>query len=182
MYIERLRTLVLEVGQPMDPPIPFPGNGTHYNYNKYGHWFIVMLDIPTPEEVHQITSDPVKFGIYEYEGVIFFLAKFGDLPWNDAPYSALRLSEEERPDTRTIEGQHAAIQVILVDSRTNLIKGLRIVTLSPELTKLIDQKAAEQLENPHWASHYDSTIDKAYAKFSPSDMADRCIARCFGGD
>ena len=126
---------ILAVGEPYDTSIELWPEGCHYNYDASGHWLHYLYSHPTSEEISAIQRGPAQFGLYTQESVIFLLHQFGDMPWNEAPYSFWLVSEEHRRLPELTDGEHAFLRVVLIDTATGIVAALRALTFSSEFTR-----------------------------------------------
>jgi len=130
-----------------------------------------------------VSKSRADFAMLVDEGVIFMLYKFGTMQWSDAPFTIHLVPEEERVIPGPKHGQHALLQVVLVDAATGIIKTLRAVTFSPEFTTALEGAIREQAKRPWDQAAHDMAIQRAYAKYPQSkDMARAATTRTAGGD
>jgi hypothetical protein len=117
-----------------------------------------LLQIGMPNikrsEARSIRNDPMKAGILVDGSLILWVFQFGTLIF-DAPFDARIISPEVRwlPDIEN-EQQRLAIEVHLVDTATNIVRGLRHVTLSPALTRRFLIGVQEQLADARSIAPY----------------------------
>jgi len=98
-----------------------------------------LLQIAMPNiaraEARSIRNDPMKAGFIVDGSLILWVFQFGTLIF-DAPFDVRIIPTDARwlPDIEN-EEQRLAIDVHLVDTATNIVRGLRHVTLPPALTR-----------------------------------------------
>jgi hypothetical protein len=138
----------LSVGQPYDPSVASWPEGCHYNYDASGHWLHYLFNNPSQVEIVSIQKGPGQFGLYVQDPVIFLLHQFGDMPWNDAPYSWWLVSEQHRKLPEIGPGEHALLKVVLIDTATGIVSDLRALTFSSEFTRKLHEEILRQSETP----------------------------------
>ncbi len=173
---------VLAIGQPYDPSIKEWPEGCLYNYDNSGHWLHYLLNGPSDLEKSSIQKGEATFGLYVHGPVIFLLHRFGEMPWQDAPYSWWLVSEEFRQIPDVSEGLHALLKVVMVDTASGLIAALRALTFSAEFTKQIHEAISRQSEEPFCLSQYDAAIREVYSRLSTEQLVRRSEVFCKGGE
>lgn len=119
---------------------------------------------PEPKEIEVFQSGKADVRIHFENDVIFFLMKLGELGWLDAPYSKY-LSPSQPDLTPPPEGQGFSITLVLVDASNQIIKGLRMTTLS----RIQSRNLIDYLKIQRDISDYDETIAKLYRKYPTSE-------------
>ena len=108
---------------------------------------ILQVAMPnlTRSKARSIRNGPMKAGMIVDGSLIFWVFEFGMLIF-DAPFDARIVPPEARwlPDIKN-DQQRLAIEVHLVDTATMIVRGIRYVTLSPELTRRFLLAFQEQL-------------------------------------
>ena len=101
----------------------------------------------SPGEIEAFLNGPASFALFAEQNVLFFLFKIdGFLDWSDLAFT-IHLSGDE-----TIEEDYAYLpfNLVLVEPDTKIVKGLRMVTVSPDfrlrLTEFIRQQAEESFD------------------------------------
>jgi hypothetical protein len=173
---------ILAIGQPCDPSISCWPEGCHYNYDISGHLLHYLFSNPSTIEVSSVQRGKARFGLYIQGPVIFLLHQFGEMLWNDAPYSWWLVSQETRKLPEVGDHLHALLKVVLVDSTSGLVAALRALTFSSAFTNRLHEAIRAQSEH-HWSqSEHDSVIREVYSRFSTEDLLRRAIITCNGGD
>lgn len=168
------------------PALSFPHpEAVEYNYHDAGHELRLIWRDPSAREIEAVRRGAARFALYTHRDVVFFLYRFGEMPWSDAPFSwhlvpegRRRVPERAGPETR------ALLQVQLIESRSGTVLALRTLTLSPEFTRLLHAAIRRQSEAP-WPGRasYDAQLHEAYRRFPTSaQMAKNATARTKGGD
>ncbi len=147
----------LEVGQPfMGPRRPLP-EGVQLSLSGDTPELHLILSGLTPPELEAITRGQAEFGLYEQEGLLFFLYRFlGAIPWSDTPYSLAREEAVRSVQLQPLgQATRAVLTVILVSSEDAVVRGLRQVTLSPEVTRALWGAVEAQRNAPEAANDED---------------------------
>jgi hypothetical protein len=173
---------ILSVGQLYSTEICEWPEGCHYNVDEYGHWLHYFYENPTRAEIASIQRGPARFGLFLHDPVIFLLHQFGEMPWNDAPYSWWLVSREHRRIPELTEGEHAFLRVALVDTTTGIVAALRALTFSVEFTRRLHEEILRQSESPWSSCRHDAVIESVYSRFTTQDLIERSIIFCNGGD
>lgn len=135
----------LAVGQPY--PGHCPDEGIHLDAFAPGATLlrVGMPSITRPEAL-AYRKGRVRFGLALAPGAILTLWKFGDQPWTDAPFNA-PLSREhgylELPDIGP--ASRLVVELHLVDTATNLVRGIRQFTLTAAQTTALASAVQDQL-------------------------------------
>jgi len=120
------------------------------------------------------------------EGILFFLYRFGQaIKWSDAPYTWHLVPEDNRvpPEPPATPNTRAVLHVVLLDANTGIVRALRLVTLSPDITRTLYEAIKSQTETP-WTGwkEYDRHLAAAYRTYGKStDLLKLAIARATGG-
>jgi hypothetical protein len=153
-----------------------------FNFRENTFELVIFLDKPTLGEQLDIGRGSYEFGIFLFDEVIFFLSKFGRMPWSDSPYSYHLL----KPDMKTAlpvlyDGQRIILNVVLVDSSNGIIKALRTISLDYEFSVKLVWLIGNQIEQPFSEAAHDASIAEAYRQYpKTSDMLKVAVARLKG--
>lgn len=128
---------VLELGKPYPLPLPSVANtgGAMAQFlTSSGNILQVLLPDATKEEIDLVSDGPVKAGLIIDGLLIYWVFQFGEHLVFDSPFDARLIPDEafctfdaHEKDVRLTMSIH------LVDTQTNLIKGLRVMTLPAPL-------------------------------------------------
>lgn len=158
-----------EVGQLLKQGTTKYPEGTKFDIQRDGAVLFIFFNEPTVQEIEFIKNGKAKLGIWEKDNIIFFLSKFGDLSWMDAPYT-VHLSpihlELEYPQ----EGLGYALHIILVDAKTGIIKAMRLIGLSTRLSTTLYKYIKKQTESTFNQSYYDIILSRTYQNYTTNDM------------
>lgn len=176
---------LLEVGK------PYPGRATTQEaswleYTESGPVLLMAVNRPTEKEIEAVRSGRIEFALYETDSVFWFLYKIrGFGPWSDCPFS-IRLYDGKGVKfdwSEEIEdGTGLALQIILIEAGTNIVKVLRLIALPTKFSREFRAMVLAQLERPFDVARYHQEIDKTYARLSSDDLAARADIKCRAGD
>jgi hypothetical protein len=154
-----------------------------YNYRGGAHELVVFYERPTSAEVYAFRSGTCEFGLFTRGNVIWLLSKFGDLPWQDHPFSWHLVPERERdlPSADLEKQVRAMLQVVLVDAATGIVRVLRAVTWSPDFTRAMHAAIREQASKVWDPRAHDVTIASTCTALTTTEMVERVSARTVGG-
>ena len=127
--------------------------------------------------------------MYINQGVIWLCHKFGSGPWSDAPYNVWDVPKARRVIPPAVSGeQRAALQVLLIDAATGILKVIRLVTFSMEFSAKLHEAISQQFESPAKEiltnpGAYMQVINEAYSALPTSDaMVRKAACSCQGGE
>jgi hypothetical protein len=98
-------------------------------------------------DISRFLNGACSFGLFAEQNVMFFLFKIeGFLDWSDLAFT-IHLAGDERVE----EGDgYLPFNLVLVEPDSQIVKGLRMVTVSPDfrtkIVRLIEQQAAERFD------------------------------------
>ena len=173
---------ILAINEPFDQTINCWPEGTMFNVDASGHWLIYFYSSPSQVETRSIQGGEAQFGLFIADSVIFLLHQFGEMPWNDAPYSVWLVSEEERKLPEVSDHFHALLRIVMVDTSTGLVAALRALTFSAQFTKALHQAIHVQASLPWDRSLHEQTIQEVYGRFTAADMVLQSRVFCKGGE
>lgn len=161
-----------EVGKPFGRGGPFQ-EGFELRM-KGGPALLLFFRGLTPEETRGAREGRVWFGVAEEEGVLFFLFNIEGLTqgWADTPYH--RALEErvlgplELPELAP--GQRLLLTLFLVSAEDGILRVMRVLSLTPEVSQALLQAVAFQGDLP---GDYDLRIARVYARLTSEDLARR---------
>lgn len=160
----------LEVGQPFAGRAGPSPEGVQLCLSGSHPELQLFLSRPTPAEVESIRRGPCHFGVCEAEGVLFFLYRFDPaFPWSDTPYHRA-LEEAHRPVNLALlnEESRALLTVVLVRAEDSIVQAIRVVSLSPRVSRALWQVVLLQETLP---PDYEARIQRVYARHSSRELA-----------
>ena len=139
--------IALGVGQPY--PLPVPSEGAMADFLGPSNRLLVCIPDPTNAEIKALKKGCMACGLLSKNGAILLIWQFGDKKGRpvltlDSPFDArlvrdIQLHNIESPHSRLV------IEVHIVDGSSLLVKGLRAVTMSPELSLAFLAAVQDQL-------------------------------------
>lgn len=178
-----------QVGQPYIVGRTRWPEAVEYNYRQGAHELRMFMRHITAKERSDIRRGPAEFAVVVHEPIIFMLYRFGagahpSIPWSDAPYSIHMVPADQRttpPDLAASAG--VLLQIVLVNAETGLIEALRVVSLSPHLSRHLHAAIQTQAARPFDPDTYDAALAAAYQRYPTSDaLLTTALARSHGGD
>lgn len=176
----------LSVGSLYHPARTRWPEGSQYTCRAGEHELLLLWPSPRAAEVRGVRSGAVEIAVLVEPPVIALCYRIADAcDWSDAPYSIHLVPEPEREpphqDALAAESR-ALLRVVLVDAMTGIVRAIRAVTLSPEVTRGLHEAIARQLVAPWDPSAYDAALASLYARHPHSrSMAAAASLRCRGG-
>lgn len=159
-------------------------DGARFGYVDTGPHLQIAMDAPTRDEVHAFRKGSARFALLEEGPVLFFLAKFGDMPWWDAPYSMSIMPREMRKmNEKYRPGLRYALASVLADSLSGQQRGARLCTFSAEFSNALHATLKRQQERSIERESYDRFIEEAYRRYPTTEsMLSRAVCKSDGGN
>lgn len=184
-----MTTHKIEVGRPYRQGVRQLPQGAHYSYGLAGHELLLAIPSPEKGEVEAVRQGEAEFALFTAGSLVVLLYRLGragsGIPWGDAPYSWHLVPEERRdvPSADLEAGKRAVLSVHLVDAATGIVRALRLVSLSPELTRELHQAIRSQALGA-WPppGGYDAALDALYERHPTTEsLLAHARARSKGG-
>jgi hypothetical protein len=175
---------LLTVGAPYSPGVTRYPEVAQYNYRQGQHELVLFLERPSNPEQEAVRKGEAEFALYVDGPAIVLAYRFGSaVPWSDATYSWHLVPAEQRdlPSADIEASVRATIQVVLVDARTGIVRGLRLLSLSPEVTRALHQAIRDQSLRPWDQAEYDLELARLFGRYTSEQLVERALARCRGG-
>jgi hypothetical protein len=176
---------VYQVGKPYNPAATKWPQGAQYNFRSGQHELFLSWERPSKKEVRSVQSARADFGFLEWEHTVFLLYRFALGPWSDQPFSYHLVPKGERelpPELDGEKGERTLLTVLLVSSEDGILRAIRALTLSPEvssgLNKAIVRNALADWPGPE---AYEFAVKRAYAKYPSADQMAAAALTCVGG-
>lgn len=147
--------------------------GTRLNITNNGLFLEIYFNKPTEDEIKSLTSDaPYKIGLFKKDGILFFLAKFGNLNWLDAPYSIGLSKYIDSINLNELKsGQGYALNVALIDASTGKLVHYRLIGLQNRFSQILKKEFDKQKElGAVDRMEYTNTLNKIYRAYSTNNM------------
>lgn len=134
------------------------------------HWeLIVGFPGITKDEIREIQYGTFLAAPVVIDGVLFWLSKFGDIPWSDCPFEP-RLASESAKYNHFEDGEGAPMSIMAVDTNTGEIKAIRIVGLTHTISNYMSDHSEKTLHlGPLDRKGYYDLLEHIYAKYQQSD-------------
>jgi hypothetical protein len=180
---------ILEVGQQYSTSRTTWPEGAEDNYTRGGHELRLFFKSPRPGEVEAVRKEPCEFAVSVEGTSIILQYRFGDhprrrIPWSDAVFSIHLVPARHRcvPAADANPEARAALQVLLIDADTGILKAMRYRTLSPEFTRTLESAIRAQALQP-WPGQmaHRRALQTLFARSSTQDLLRRAVARTHGG-
>ncbi|HBC3492158.1 TPA: hypothetical protein KDY92_004241 [Vibrio alginolyticus] len=168
-----LETLI--IGQPYPNTIPvYDGTIAEFLRPTYNRLFIGLPSM-TNEEWVTLSEGRVSAKIYVDRDssamMLVFSFERGGFQLNfDCPYDASIVGDIQLPEVLN-NSKRLAIEIVIVDTETLVLKSLRFITMSEELTSAFLGQVEKQLSREFNASEANHWIDKQRMLFSANELA-----------
>lgn len=173
----------LNVGQLLEPGVTRYDEMPEYNYRSGIHRLIIAMRNLTPEEIEAVQHASVKLAFTVIGDVLIFQYRFGSvLPWSDATFTwhKVPVAEQVRPPALSGE-QRSLLEIFLVDAATGVIQAIRVVSMSPTMSRRLHEAITRQADAPLPAD-YDEQARRVFAQYTSNQLRNRALASCTGGD
>ena len=130
----------------------------------------VLMRKPSKSEIKQISAgSEFKLKLLEMEGVIFFLLKFGDLDWSDAPYN-VHLGKGQPHLKDVPDGSGYAVRIYLIDTLSGELMRQRFTGLDTCTSRELKEMVGRQNALPFNKTEYAVAINNIYGMYSTMDL------------
>jgi hypothetical protein len=133
----------------------------------------------SPRDIQAFLNGTSSFALFSERSLLFVLFKIEDfLDWSDLAFT-IHLAGDE-----TIEASDAylPINLVLVDADTKIVKGLRIVTVSPDFRCRLAELIRNQASQPFDTVAYYQAIGSLYDQYpAASDLLKQAVIIEQGG-
>ena len=140
------KTLSLEVGKNYSLSVSAIEGASANFLSKSGNFLQICLPDLQKSEVRSIRKNTLQAGLIKDGPLILWLFKFDEELTFDCPFDVRLISKSDLAlHNIDNQNQRLSIDIHLVDTQTMILKALRAVTLSPELTRAFLLEVQEQL-------------------------------------
>jgi len=130
--------LYLAVGEKFDHDMPAEGMSIVL---ANGSPMLAFNFSVTEKNIAAFLNGPTSFGLFSEHDILFFLFKIGGfLDWSDLAFT-IHLAGDERIDDN---GGYLPFHLALIESETKIVKGLRVVTVSPAFRAMLARITQDQ--------------------------------------
>ncbi len=124
---------------------------------------------PSSKEIKNISKDKIKLELVKRNGILFFVIKFGNMQWMDAPYTP-HLSKNLSHIKEISQNQGFLLNIILADSRNGEIKSMRAIGISNSKSVMLKEFIEDELKKEFDIRLYDLNLRKVYSRYSTQDL------------
>lgn len=149
-----------EVGKVVDG-INVNGEDIRIDVTDEGINLIVAFSSPTGDEIESFKTGNIQTGIFNKDDVLLFLFKFGNLAWVDVPYN-VHLSKHLTGIQEIEDGEGLSLTILFIDSKTKILKALRLIGLPTRLSREIKSRIETQKQELFDIDNYKYSIQKLF--------------------
>ena len=133
----------------------------------------------TESDIDAFLHGSVSFGLFFEKNILFFMFKIDEfLAWSDLAFTIHLAGDEKIADNTG----YLAFNLVLVESETSIIKGLRIVTVSPAFRSMLARITQQQAQVQFDTIDYYKKIGTLYEAYqSASSMLKKALVIEQGG-
>ena len=133
----------------------------------------------TPGEIQAFLNGAVSFALFAEQNLLFFLFKIdGFLDWSDLAFT-IHLAGDETIDEADA---YLPFSLVLVEPDTKIVKGLRMVTVSPDFRSRLVELIQKQAAVPFDTLAYYRAIGRLYEQYpAASDLLKNALIVEQGG-
>lgn len=167
----------MSVGELLIPGKKAYPEGMMLEYTTSGPIVILSFGNPTDKEIEGAKNGQIEMAYYETEQILFLVTKIaGCGGWLDAPFN-IRIYDDKNIEfdwsEEIVDGSGLAMQIVLVDANTGIIKAMRLIGTHTKFAKGFRAAILRQFEKTFERNRYMSTLNEIYARLSSDDMAKR---------
>lgn len=156
------------VGKPA-PWLNLHKEGAYFDRDGSGFLLVYNYNSPTPGEIAAFQAGTAcEFRFVRVGGVLFLLSKLGPLPWNDSPF-ALQLARTPSLPEIT-EGKGYAVTLLLLDNKTQIVRGLRLVGLGTQFSRKLRAEISEDVGKPMLREEYLARVAAVQSMYTTSAL------------
>jgi len=134
--------------------------------------FLMYIRDPTEMEIEASRSGSIRYAIFTEQYIPFFIIDFGEFSM-DAPINIHKLQNETV--LKWINDQANAVTIVLIDTITNKILGLRVIGINMDAMLHLKRTCLLQFEVYHQALNVDVVTDHLMKKYNTTEMLKRSI-------
>ena len=133
-------------------------------------YMVVCFPNMTEKEINAISDGNGRMGIFMYDNVIYFVTKFEGLD-GDSAYSVYKYDNPEAIDIdMPEEGKGIALHIFAVDSRNNILKGMRICGMGNRWTRALKKAIELQKETSMDMEEFFGKVAIAHQRWTSKEM------------
>jgi hypothetical protein len=164
------------IGELFDPGVTsWPDGRFEYRIFSGHHLLQLNLGDLSARDIAAFRAGAIHLGLFTRADVIFVLFKIaGIMDWSDQAYTIqLVEDEEDRTLPLHIPGTHQVLSIVLVESETGVVQGIRVVTWSKRASALIDRLLRQQLNSPFSRETHAALVAQVYSEYPTSKQLAR---------
>ena len=168
----------IEIGKLYRDGVTRYQEGVMFNITNSGLTLEIYFNNPTQEEINALQGGvEYKFGLFKKDGVLFFLSKFGNLNWMDAPYSVGLCRDIENIDLKELtEDNGYALAVTLIDASNGVVVWNRLIGLQNRFSNILRKEFYLQKANGKVdRGEYGSKLVQIYNSYSTNAMVKNAL-------
>ena len=127
---------------------------------------VLFISSPSELEIQAFRTLPAKVGLHLEPPVLWLLFDIPAVHVADAPFTPHLVAPEARhfPDLATTESRYP-MTVVMADANTGTIQSLRYSTLSPSLSRQLQEATATLLHQPFSNEEYQEAVQRMYHQY-----------------
>jgi len=157
-----------------------------FDYNQLGCQLLLAYENPTRQEMQDFHDREWHFALFVKYSSIFLLFKFGNQPWQDAPYSYWLVWPDYCPDPEEdLEApeNRLLLNCFMINAPTGILEGMRSMSFSLDFTTTFLEAVREQVKRPISRADSEEDVRLVYRQYpTPRSMVKDAVAKCRGGD
>jgi hypothetical protein len=159
-------------------PVVGREEGMIFEIGSTGAQLIYNVSSPDAHEIQQFGQDnPFEIRLATLQGVIFILARIGQLPWSDAPYNPHLSPNLALPNIDPEGTQGLGLTLMLTDAPSGTIKHLRLIGLGAKFTSTLINSVSSSLSVPMPTDEFTQRLREVYNKYTTKAMVVLARAR-----
>ena len=116
----------------------------------------------TEKDIAAFQRGSLSFGLFSENNILFILFKIEDfLDWSDLAFT-IHLAQDEKIE---VNESYLPFNLVLVESSTNIIKALRMVTVTPAFRSMFARITQQQAQERFDTIDYYNKIGVLYKKY-----------------
>lgn len=159
---------MFEIGKAA-PWLNLSKEGAYFDLDGSGFLLVYNYNSPTPGEIAAFQAGTAcEFRFVRVGGVLFLLSKLGALPWNDSPFALQLARTPSLPDVP--EGKGYAVTLLLLDNKTQIVRGLRLVGLGTQFSRKLRAEISEDVGKPMLREEYLARVAAVQSMYTTSAL------------
>ena len=151
--------------------------GIRLNYSGGFNLEIILADLTT-KEIMDIKFGKYSFGLTLMEDILFFTCGLGkSIEISDAPFHFGLYTDDRINDLpkTVIEGEGLALNITAIDSRTGIVKALRVIGLSTDFSRELIRICLFQSKMEVSSQKYDRLLTNIQGSYSSQEIYEKTL-------